>query len=90
MAVGVREGLALAQDFEFEAMDSEEPGVAWIRHVGRGWRVGALEQHSIALEVLTDPQIRLTVNHYVSSVDAWARDGLGRDLALLFEEFLRA
>lgn len=86
----LRTGFPLGQDFEFEAMDSEEPGVVWIRHVGRGWRVGALEQHAIALDVLTDAQVRETVNHYVSAVDSWARGELGRDLAFLFEEYLRA
>jgi hypothetical protein len=44
-------------DFIYESMESEEPGLVWVRASGSGWRVGSVHQEYDEEEVFSSEQV---------------------------------
>ena len=65
-------GFPLGQDFEFVSMESDEPGLVWIRAQPSGdWRVGSAQQDEPSLVLLASQDVVETGLHFVEEVDQW-------------------
>lgn len=40
----LRRGPRVEDDFIYESMEAQEPGLIWVRHSERGWKIGAIHQ----------------------------------------------
>ncbi len=73
-------GLGAGQDFSFDSMESDEPGLVWCRARGDGWNVGALDEESPDLTIYDNEEVAVLFGRYVQGVDDWLRLALDRSL----------
>jgi len=71
------DGIAGSEDFAYDSLEAEEPGLLWFRHdVEGGWRVGSLFQDYIEMTVWSDAEVREVVTRFVENVDQWVESNL--------------
>ncbi len=65
-------GFPLAEDFEFVSMESDEPGLVWIRAQPSGdWRVGSAQQDKPSPALLVREDVAEAGIDFVKEVDRW-------------------
>ncbi|MHB8289712.1 MAG: DUF7878 domain-containing protein [Acidimicrobiales bacterium] len=74
------EAMTIREPFEFQSMESEEPGLVWIRPQDGGWRIGAVDQEYLEMATWSDDQIVAVAGKYIDDVRGWLLDALGVDL----------
>lgn len=68
-------------DFEFISMESDEPGLLWLRQQPSGcWRAGSIHQDDIAPIELTWAEVELGCHRFIDAVDRWVSENLGVEL----------
>jgi hypothetical protein len=66
------------ENFEFTSMESDEPGLIWIRRQPSGlWRAGSIHQDDIATQELDTAEVVHGCADFVGRVDGWVRNELG-------------
>lgn len=69
-------------DFEFMSMESDEPGLIWLRRQPSGlWRAGSILQDDIATQELDAAEVVDGCAEFVARVDGWVRDELGVEVS---------
>jgi hypothetical protein len=77
--------LGKRQDFEFQSMEHDEPGLVWLRWVPEGgWRIGSIHQEYAETRAFTDDLIDQAVRRFTDAVDNWLR----RELHVHIDDFL--
>jgi hypothetical protein len=69
------------EDFEWDSMDTEEPGWVWFRSCSQGWRVGSLHQEYPELREFSLAELRQAITEFVTRLTTAARHEQGIDLA---------
>jgi hypothetical protein len=68
--------------FEFNSVESDEPGLVWFRpQPGGGYRVGSIHQDDVSFEVFSLAEIQQAVQEFIGSVDDWVFQNLGMVVA---------
>lgn len=71
-----------ATDFEFISMESDEPGLIWLRRQASGrWRAGSILQDDIATREIDTAEVVDGCADFVARVDGWVRDELGVEVS---------
>ncbi|WP_052666259.1 hypothetical protein [Nitriliruptor alkaliphilus] len=73
-------GATTGQDFEFDSMETPEPGWIWIRRVEGGWRVGSVHQHKADPEARDFEEVRTAIRAFLAGLAHELRDRWGIDL----------
>jgi hypothetical protein len=68
-------------DFEWESMETEEPGWVWVRSVGDGWRIGSIHQEYPELRSFSMTELQWAITDFVSRLSATALEEQRVDLA---------
>ncbi len=69
-------------DFEFISMESDEPGLIWLRRQPSGlWRAGSIHQDDIASHELNTAEVVAGCADFVARVDGWVRSELGVEVS---------
>ena len=74
------EGVMQGQDFEFDSMETPEPGWIWIRQTDDGWRVGSINQHQMDPEARDLAEVRTAVQAFLSTLECELRERWGIEL----------
>ncbi|MGH3865453.1 MAG: hypothetical protein ACRDQ4_04800 [Pseudonocardiaceae bacterium] len=78
--------LPRGEDFEFQSMESDEPGFLWFRFQEKNrWRIGSIYQEYPELRTLTDEDISNIINKFIHTVDAWVQ----QECHIEISEYLR-
>jgi hypothetical protein len=73
---------AAKSDFEFISMESDEPGLIWLRRQPSGlWRAGSIHQDDVATQELDTAEVVAGCADFVARVDCWVRDELGVEVS---------
>ncbi|HZD22402.1 MAG TPA: hypothetical protein VE569_03225 [Acidimicrobiia bacterium] len=67
------------QDFEFDSMETPEPGWIWIRRAD-GWRVGSIHQNKADLEARDLNEVRAAIAAFLSRLERELRLRWGLEL----------
>jgi hypothetical protein len=71
-----------SDDFEFISMESDEPGLVWLRRQPSGlWRAGSIHQDDIATRELDTVEVVHGCAEFVARVDGWVRTELGVEVS---------
>lgn len=73
---------AANSDFEFISLESDEPGLIWLRRQPSGlWRAGSIDQDDIAPQELDTAEVVAGCADFVARVDGWVRGELGVEVS---------
>ncbi len=64
-------GLLSGQPFEFVSLESDEPGLVWIRLEQEGWRIGSIHQEYPETNIWSSDEIKAAVLEFTSRVEEW-------------------
>jgi hypothetical protein len=68
-------------DFEWESMETEEPGWVWVRSAGDGWHIGSIHQEYPEPRSFSMTELRWAIADFVSRLSMKALEEQGIDLA---------
>jgi hypothetical protein len=68
-------------DFEWESMETEEPGWVWVRSAGDGWRIGSIHQEYPEPRILSMTELQWAITDFVGRLSAKALEEQRIDLA---------
>jgi hypothetical protein len=75
-------GLDSQEDFEFDSLESDEPGLVWIRlQAPDTWAVGALEQEFPDPHLYSTDAVAEAFHCFVRSVEDWVQQNLGGSIS---------
>jgi hypothetical protein len=78
-------GSLAGKNFELDSLESDEPGIVWIRRSkGGGWRVGSIWQEYAESRDWTDDELATCLAAFAKDVDAWVSTELHVDLSERF------
>jgi hypothetical protein len=80
-----RTGLQDHTDFEFESMESDEPGLIWFRAADNGYRIGSLYQDFPAMTIWDCDRVRQVVEGFVTELQRRCREELQIDVTPLLD-----
>lgn len=75
----LHDGFVTHTSFEWDSMQTPEPGWVWIRREGDGWRVGSINQEFPDITLWRSAEIERAIRNFASAVDRWLKSELGRD-----------
>ena len=70
-------GLPKGEEFSYDSVEADEPGLIWSRPEGGGWRVGALYQEYPEVTVWSRDEVTQVFRDFVERVERWLRANLG-------------
>lgn len=83
-SVWLATGFESEEDFSFDSVEFDEPGIIWIRYIGqRLWRIGSVYQNFEDSSRYSSPEVRLCLDEFVKKVDLWLRTSVGQRLSTI-------
>lgn len=73
-------------DFEYDAMDAEEPGLVWFRFEKDGWRVGSLFQEQPEMREYSKENLKNAAMAFMAKLDSALEANFGTRLQKIFKD----
>lgn len=75
-----------APDFEYDAIDAEEPGLVWFRFEKDGWRVGSLFQEQPEMREHSRESLKSAAMEFMAQLDSALEANFGTRLQKIFKD----